>query len=76
MSPAFVIGAFILLIFFLPFYFPNMEVLYHRYEDEFKEGNRKAVEIILTRIQSSIELSEEERRKLEESFKNNDEEKE
>ena len=76
MSPAFVIGAFILLIFFLPFYFPNMEVLYHRYEEEFKDGNRKAVEIILTRIQNSIELSEEERRNLEESFKNDNERRE
>ena len=72
LSPAFVMGAFIPLVFFLPFYFPNMEVLYHRYEGEFKEGNKKAVQIILTRIQSSIELSEEEKRKLEDSFRDND----
>ena len=76
LAPSFTIGAFILLIFFLPFYFPNMEVLYHRYEEEFKEGNKKAIEIILTRIQSSIELSEEEKRNLEESFKNDDERRE
>ena len=76
LSSAFIVGAFILLIFFLPFYFPNMEVLYHRYENEFKEGNKKAIEIILTRIQNSIELSEEEKRHLEESFKNDDEKKE
>lgn len=76
MSPAFVIGAFILLIFFLPFYFPNMEVLYHRYENSFKEGNKKAIQIILERIQNSIELTEEEKRNLEESFKNDDEGKE
>ena len=73
LGPALILGAFILLIFFLPFYFPNMEVLYHRYEEEFKQGNRQAVEIILTRIQSSIDLSEEEKRNLEESFRNDDE---
>ena len=70
------IGAFVPLIFFLPFYFPNMEVLYHRYQDSFKEGNKKAIEIILARIQNSIELSEEERRTLEDSFKDDDEKKE
>lgn len=69
------IGLFIPLVFFLPFYFPNMEVLYHRYEESFKEGNVKAIEIILQRIQSSIDLSEEEKRKIEESFKNNDDKK-
>ena len=60
------------LLFFLPFYFANMEVLYHRYENAFKEGNQVAVETILARIQNSIELSEEERRNLEESFKSDD----
>ena len=75
--PAFVtIGAFALLVFFLPFYFPNMEVLYHRYEESFKEGNKKAIEIFLERIQNSIELSEEERKKLEESFNDDSEKKE
>ena len=68
-------GAFIPYIFFLPFYFPNMEALYTRYENVFKEGNRMAIESILERIQSSIELSEEEKRDLEKSFKNDDEEK-
>jgi len=76
LTPSFILGTLFPLIFFLPFYFPNMEVLYHRYEEEFKEGNQKAIEIILTRIQSSIELSEEEKRNLEESFKNDEEEKE
>ena len=75
--PAFVtVGAFALLVFFLPFYFPNMEVLYHRYEESFKEGNKKAIEIFLERIQNSIELSEEERKKLEESFNDDNEKKE
>jgi hypothetical protein len=50
-----------------------MEVLYHRYEESFKEGNKKAIEIFLERISNSIELSEEEKRKLEESFKDDSE---
>ena len=69
------LGSVTLIIFFLPFYFPNMEALYTRYENVFKEGNRMAIESILERIQSSIELSEEEKRDLEKSFKNDDEEK-
>ena len=74
LGPSFILGALFPLIFFLPFYFPNMEVLYHRYEEEFKEGNQKAIEIVLMRIQNSIELSEEEKRNLEESFKNDNDE--
>ena len=76
LSPSLVVGAVTPLIFFLPFYFPNMEVLYQRYEDYFKEGNKKAIEIILERIQNSIELSEEERRSLEQSFRDDEERKE
>ena len=66
------LGSVTLIIFFLPFYFSNMEVIYHRYEERFKDGNKAAVEMILRRIQSSIELSEEERKELEDSFKNDD----
>ena len=76
LTPTLMLGALIPLVFFLPFYFPNMEVLYHHYENAFKEGNRSAVETILRRIQESIELTEEEKRNLEESFKNDNEEKE
>lgn len=68
------LGSVTLLIFFLPFYFANMEAIYLRYEHYFKEGNKAAVEAVLARIQNSIELSEEERKHLEESFK--DEERE
>lgn len=68
------LGTITFFIFFLPFYFPNMEVLYHRYVNTFKEGNQMAVEAILARIQNSIELSEEERRNLEQSFNDQDEE--
>ena len=76
LAPMLTVGAFVPLLFFLPFYFPNMEVLYQRYEDYFKEGNKKAIEIILERIQNSIELSEEEKRNLEDSFKSDNEKEE
>lgn len=69
LAPALTLGAMIPLIFILPFYFPNMEVIYQRYENAFRDGNKQAIETILERIQNSIELSEEEKRTLEESFR-------
>ena len=63
------LGSVSLLVFFLPFYFSNMEVIYSRYIVDFKKGNTAAVQAILARIQSSIDLSEEERKQLEDSFK-------
>ena len=73
LSAIIIISCIIPLMFFLPFYFSNMEVLYHRYENTFREGNQMAVETILMRIQNSIELSEEEKKNLEESFKSDNE---
>lgn len=68
--PAFVIvGGVALLMFYLPLYFANMETIYKKYEQYFKEGNQRAIEQILQRIQNSIELSEEEKKHLEESLK-------
>ena len=68
--PAFVIvGGVALLMFYLPFYFANMETIYKKYEQYFKEGNQRAIEAILQRIQNSIELSEEEKKHLEESLR-------
>ena len=71
-----VLGSVALLLFFLPFYFSNMEVIYSRYINEFKNGNKMAVQAVLARIQSSIDLSEEERKQLEESFKDDTREEE
>ena len=68
------LGSVALLAFFLPIYFSNMETLYERYADAFKEGNKRAIEAILARIQSSIDLTDDEKRGLEESFKNSDNE--
>ena len=68
--PAFVIvGGVALLMFYLPLYFANMETIYKKYEQYFKEGNQRAIETILQRIQSSIELSEEEKKHIEESLR-------
>ena len=68
--PAFVIvGGVSLLMFYLPFYFVNMETIYKKYEVYFKEGNQRAIEAILQRIQDSIDLSEEEKKNLEQSLK-------
>ena len=76
LTPIVILGCTASLIFFLPFYFSNMEVIYHQYEKAFKDGNKKAIEMVLARIQSSIELSEEEKRSLEESFKDDEDDKE
>lgn len=75
--PAFVmVGGVVPLMFYLPFYFTNMEVIYKKYEEEFKKGNQRAIEEVLRKIQNSIDLSEEEKRSLEQSLqgKSNDEE--
>ena len=71
-----VLGSVVLLLFFLPIYFSNMEVIYSRYINDFKNGNKIAVQAVLARIQSSIDLSEEERKQLEESFKDDTKEEE
>ena len=70
--PAFVIvGGVALLMFYLPFYFVNMETIYKKYEIYFKEGNQQAIESFIQRIQNSIDLDEEEKRNLEESLRGN-----
>ena len=70
------LGSVTLLLFFLPIYFSNMEVIYSRNIDAFKNGNKMAVEAVMARIQSSIDLSEEEKRQLEDSFKEDNKEEE
>ena len=74
--PGFVIvGGVSLLMFYLPLYFTNMETIYMKYEQNFIQGNQEAINTVLQRIQNSIDLSEEEKRNLEESLrgKENDE---
>lgn len=71
-----IIGAVSLLMFYLPLYFTNMETIYLKYEDKFKEGNQEAISTILQRIQNSIDLSEEEKRNLEQSLQGHKEDEE
>ena len=70
-----IIGGVSLLMFYLPIYFTNMETIYMKYEQNFIQGNQEAINTVLQRIQNSIDLSEEEKRNLEESLrgKENDE---
>lgn len=70
------LGSVILLLFFFPFYLSNMEVLYDKYANSFSEGNQIAVGIILNKIKNSFDLSEEDKKDLENSFKENNEEEE
>lgn len=75
--PGFVIvGGVSLLMFYLPFYFVNMETIYAKYEENFKQGNQEAINSVLQRIQNSIDLSEEEKKALEESLRGKNEEEE
>ena len=74
LSAFIILGSVILLFFYLPFYFPAMEVLFERYESAFMDGNKEAIHAIISRIQNSIELSEDEKKSLEDSFRNDDRE--
>ena len=71
------IGSVALLWLFLPFYFSNMEVIYKKYENRFKQGNKQTVTDIIQKIQASIDFNVEEKKTFEESLENEqDEEKE
>ena len=76
LSVCIILGSVALLLFYLPFYFPRMEVLFERYENAFLDGNKRAVNMIIERIQNSIDLTDDEKRSLEESFKNDNKEEE
>ena len=76
LSVSVILGSVALLFFYLPFYFPRMETLFERYENAFLDGNKKAIGMIIARIQNSIDLTDDEKRSLEESFKNENQEEE
>lgn len=71
-----IVGGVSLLMFYLPLYFVNMETIYKKYEERFKQGNQEAINTVLERIQTSIDLSEEEKKALEESLRGKNEEEE
>lgn len=62
------IGAALLLAFFLPFYFGNQQAFYDYYVDEFKQSTENVSQMLLKNIESNIAMSEEEKEKLEEAL--------
>ena len=62
-----VLGA-VLSSFFLPFYFANQEALYDKYEIEFRKGANEYAQMLVKNLQSDIELSIEEKEKLEKAI--------
>ena len=57
-----------LLAFFLPFYFSNQEALYNKYKSCFNDGMKNVTNYMLKNIQMNIDLSNEEKQKLEASL--------
>lgn len=70
-----VLGA-LLTMFFMPFYFGNQEALYERYKVYFDNGVKNVTNYMLQNIQRNIDLSNEEKQRLQETLldDNNDEE--
>ena len=59
----------LLTMFFLPFYFSYQETLYKKYKPYFDNGTKNVTTYMLQNIQRNIELSNEEKQKLEEALK-------
>lgn len=70
-----VLGA-LLTMLFLPFYFGNQEALYEKYRMYFDQGVKNVTNYMLQNIQKNIDLSNEEKQRLQESLldDNNEEE--
>ena len=58
----------ILASFFLPFYFPNNEALYEKYEDQFRIGAATIANMLVKNLQQNIDLSIEEKKALEKTL--------
>ena len=54
--------------FFLPFYFPNNEALYEKYDPDFHAGAAVIANMLVKNLQESIDLSIEEKKALEKSL--------
>lgn len=59
---------FLLTIFFMPFFFINLAVIYDKYEESFRNNSVNAIKNILHRIQMNIDLTQEERKEVESSL--------
>ncbi len=68
-----VAGSILLMMFFLPFYFSNMESIYLAYEDTFKTASKKATEDIINHFEREVDSLKQ--RRDTENDKNNDENK-
>lgn len=58
----------LLAMFFLPFYFSNQQALYDYYANDFNNAAGRITKMMIDDIQSNIELSQEERERLEQSI--------
>lgn len=61
-------SAFLLSMFFMPFFYINLDVIYDKYEDTFRNNSVSAIKNILHRIQLNIDLTQEERKEVESSL--------
>ena len=62
------IGGALLSMFFLPFYFGNQEVLYEKYAEQFQISTNNVTSYLLQNLQNNIDLTIEEKERLEKSF--------
>lgn len=59
---------FFFMMFFLPFYFVNMEVIFDKYESKFQISIINATSKLLKKIQTNIDLTEEEKQEVQSSL--------
>lgn len=65
------IGGATLSVFFLPFYFGNQEALYDTFAGQFKQSTSNIATLLLRSLQENIDMSIEEKDRLEKSLENN-----
>lgn len=63
-----ILGGAVLSMFFLPFYFGNQEALYDYYAEEFVNGTTNVANFWLKSLQNNIDLTIEEKERLEKSL--------
>ncbi|MBR0295465.1 MAG: hypothetical protein IJQ67_06170 [Bacilli bacterium] len=63
-----VAGGLLSLMFFLPFYFGNMEAIYQKYEMEYKRATIEVTKRLYDTIRERIDLNEEEKKNLEDAL--------
>ena len=66
------VGGALLGAFFLPFYFSNMQALYDMYAGLYGQVTKEVTSSLIGRLQSDIDLTEQEKERLEETLSNVD----